>query len=132
MFYLSQRSKDRMKGIDERLILIAEEAIKITRIDFGIPQYGGLRTAAEQHQLFLDGKSRADGYKYKSKHQLGRALDFYAIDPETKRAVWHDSLLAQVACAFLQSAAKLKIPLEWGGLWKGFKDFPHVQLPEED
>ena len=37
-----------------------------------------------------------------------------------------------VAAAMLQASSELGIPLEWGGLWKGFCDRPHFQLSSED
>ena len=131
-FYLSQRSLDNMSGIDSRLQRIAERAIEITKIDFGIPTDGGRRTAERQHELFEDGKSRADGYHKRSKHQDGRAIDFYAyVDGE---ASWNELHLAMVAAAFLQAASEYKISVRWGGLWKkevhGIVDLPHIELVE--
>jgi len=125
-YQFSQRSRDNMKGVDPRLILIAEMALSITRIDFGIPSDGGIRTAERQQELFKAGKSKLDGYAKKSEHQSGRALDFYAF--VDGKASWEKEHLAQVACAFLQSASMLGYKLNWGGLWKSFVDMPHVQL----
>lgn len=128
-YILGNRSKQRMEGVDSRLIEIAELAITITVIDFGIPADGGLRTARRQRELFEVGSSKADGFKKKSHHQTGRALDFYAYI--NGQASWDRKSLAIIACAFLQSANKLGYPLEWGGLFKNFTDMPHVQLGEE-
>lgn len=125
-FNLSQKSRKNMHGVDPRLIRIAEMAISITRIDFGIPTDGGIRTADRQNELFKTGKSKLDGFSKKSEHQSGKALDFYAF--VNGRASWEKEHLAQVAAAFLQSASMLGIKLNWGGLWKSFLDMPHVQL----
>lgn len=125
----SQRSLDRMDGIDARLIEIAHFALNISSIDFGIPQLGGSRTVEEQQSLFKDGKSKCDGIDKCSFHQSGMALDFYAyVDG---KASWDQAHLAVVACAFLQAASMLGYKLQWGGLWTTFKDMPHVQLLEE-
>ena len=125
-FKLSERSKMNMTGVDPRLIKIAEMAIEITRIDFGIPSDGGLRTPERQNELFKAGKSKLDGINRKSEHQKGNALDFYAyVDG---KASWEKEHLAQVAAAFLQSASILGYKLNWGGLWESFLDMPHVQL----
>ena len=125
-FKLSERSKMNMTGVDPRLIKIAEMAIEITRIDFGIPSDGGLRTPERQNELFKAGKSKLDGTRQKSEHQKGLALDFYAyVDG---KASWEKEHLAQVAAAFLQSASILGYKLNWGGLWESFLDMPHVQL----
>lgn len=130
-FAFGNTSKERMIGVDKDLVSVAELALKLTKIDFGIPQYGGLRTAEEQRRLFDAGKSEADGVTNKSYHQTGKALDFYAIDPDTGSASWEPGLLAQVAAAFLQAAIQLEAKIEWGGLWVSFVDMPHVQISED-
>jgi peptidoglycan LD-endopeptidase CwlK len=126
MFSLSEKSRNNMRGVDQRLIKIAEMAITITAVDFGIPADGGIRTADRQFELFQDGKSKCDGFNKKSEHQTGLALDFYAF--VDGKASWEKEHLAMVAAAFLQSASMLGYKLNWGGLWKGFVDMPHVQL----
>ena len=79
MFKLSNRSINRLYGVDNKLIDIINEAIKISPIDFGIPQYGGKRTSEEQYKLYLKKKSKCDGYNIKSNHQYGKAFDIYAF-----------------------------------------------------
>jgi len=115
-----------MSGVTPELIEIANLAIKITKIDFGIPQFGGIRSTSEQAKLYADGKSKADGTTHLSNHQSGNALDFYAyVDG---KASWDELHLAMVATSFLQAASILGYKLGWGGLFKSFKDFPHVEL----
>lgn len=128
-FLFSERSIDRMFGVNDDLVRVAHRALQITKVDFGIPQYGGRRSTEEQRHLFVTGKSQADGVQNKSYHQTGMALDFYAIDPNTKNASWDEALMTHVAAAFLQAAAQLGVPLEWGGFWTSFIDMPHVQIP---
>lgn len=126
MFTLSKKSKQRREGVDPRLIEISDLAIQITVIDFGHPADAGKRTAERQNELYLDGKSKADGYDKLSRHQSGKALDFYAfVDGKDS---WDTEHLAMVAAAFLQAASILGYKLKWGGLWKSFKDYPHVEL----
>ena len=128
VYKFSNRSKDRMSGVNPKLIDIAYRALEISPIDFGIPEFGGLRTAEEQKKLFDNGKSQLDGYEKLSYHQSGNALDFFAV--VSGKASWGKHELAVVAAAFLQAASEKGIRLEWGGLWKSFKDYPHVQIPE--
>lgn len=129
MFKFSSKSLERMEGLDRRLIAIAHRALQLTSVDFGIPEHGGLRTAVEQNKLYNEGLSQCDGYTFKSNHQSGMALDFFAyVDG---KASWEKEYMAMIACAFLQSASELGYKLEWGGLWKSFKDMPHVQLIED-
>ena len=137
MFRFSTTSNLRRAGVDPRLIQISDFALSISVVDFGIPRYGGKRTAEEQYGLFLDGKSRADGSVNLSYHQSGKALDFYAF--VNGKASWHPGHLAMVASALLQASAELGYRLTWGGLWKPVKttsgvphgwDAGHVQLED--
>lgn len=127
----SDRSLRRMAGIDERLKEIALEALKITTVDFGIPEDGGIRTAKRQEYLFKKGVTKCDGYVNKSYHQTGRALDVFAyVDGQ---ASWETEHLATVAAAMLQAASKLGYKLEWGGLFGATGwDKPHFQLPKDE
>lgn len=126
MYQLSQRSKNHMSGVHSDLQRVANRAIQITKIDFGVPETGGLRTAEQQNALFNEGLSMCDGYDKRSNHQDGNALDFYAyVDG---KASWEPEHLAQVACAFLQAANELGIKIKWGGLFKSFVDMPHIEI----
>lgn len=125
-FYFSEASHQNLIGVDRRLINICELAIKYTTVDFGIPSTGGLRTAAEQYQLFLQGKSSRDGIKKKSKHQSGLAVDVFAwVDGKVSYKMEH---LEQIALAFFRAAQELGHPIKWGGFWRPRKDGPHFEL----
>ncbi len=128
MFKLSNTSKKRLDGVDHRIIEIVNLALKITKIDFGIPENGGLRTVKQQKFLFDKGLSKCDGTKNKSHHQSGRAFDVYAyVDG---KASWSRGFLTQVAAAMLQAASVLGYKLEWGGHWVSWQDYPHFELKE--
>ena len=58
-FKFSSRSISRMSNVDNRLQEIAHLALQISRVDFGIPAYGGFRSTEEQAKLF-DGKQIED------------------------------------------------------------------------
>lgn len=119
---------DNLKGIDRRLIDIAELAITLTNIDFGIPSTGGLRTTEDQAKLYEAGVSQADGVNNKSYHQSGKALDVYAY--VEGKASWDKLHLALVATAMLQASAQLGYELKWGGLWKSWQDMPHFEIKD--
>ena len=127
MFKLSKRSRERLNGIEPILIEIVEEAIKTSPLDFGIPSFGGLRTAEEQHYLFNKKVSKCDGYKKESYHQSGNAFDIYAY--VNKKASWDRGHLTQIA-RHIQKVAldKFGIKLTWGGDWTRFLDLPHFQI----
>ncbi len=126
MYKLSSKSKERLEGVDERLIKVIDLALTITNIDFGIPGDGGLRTAERQKELFDKKVSKCDGYINKSYHQTGKAFDVYAYVDGA--ASWDRYHLTQVAAAMLQAAGMLGYSLKWGGLWKSFKDMPHFEI----
>lgn len=125
-FKFSTNSILRMNGVNKQLRNVAYRALEISKVDFGIPEHGGRRTAEEQNQLFKDGKSKADGYEKLSYHQSGNALDVYAF--VDGKASWEKEHLAMVAAAMLQAAAEMGVKVEWGGLWKSFQDMPHFQI----
>lgn len=129
-YQFGKNSLENRAGINPDLIVVLDRAVEISIYDFGIPKSGGLRTAAEQKELFDQGVSKADGVRHKSHHQSGNAVDVFAIDPITGKASWDHEHLAVVAAAVLQSASELGVEVTWGGLWKGFCDRPHFQLGE--
>jgi len=126
MFKLGQNSLNNRSGVDPRLIEISDRAIQLSIVDFGIPQFGGLRSARDQAKLFTAGKSKCDGRVNLSYHQSAKALDVFAyVDG---KASWEKEHLALIAAAMLQSASELGYRLAWGGLWTSFSDMPHFQL----
>ena len=127
-FQLSNNSMMNLAGVDSKLIDIADVAIKLSPIDFGIPSTGGLRTTEDQAKLFEEGVSKADGVNNKSYHQTGKALDVYAyVDG---KASWDKLHLATIAAAMLQASSQLGYELKWGGLWKSWQDYPHFEIKD--
>ena len=125
-YSFSKNSIKHMSGVHPDLIKLANRAIEISFIDFGVPYSGGIRTDEQQNSLFKAGASKADGYIRKSKHQSGLALDFFAyVDG---RASWKKDYLTIIAAAFMQAAIELDIKIVWGGWWTSFPDYPHIQL----
>ena len=129
MYKLSDRSKERLSGVDTRIIKIIDLALTISNIDFGIPEHGGKRDTGTQRELFKRGVSKCDGIENKSAHQSGLAFDVYAyIDG---KASWDRYHLTQVVAAILQASSLLGYELEWGGLFQNFVDMPHFQLANQ-
>ncbi len=125
-FKFSATSVKRMDGVNARLVDVAEFALELSPIDFGIPELGGLRNADEQLLLFFNGKSQLDGTKKRSNHQSGKALDVFAyVDG---KASWDENHLTTVAAAMLEAASQLGVKLSWGGHWKNFRDMPHFEV----
>lgn len=61
-FNLSQRSKDRLKGVHPDLVAVVERAIELTGVDFGVTC--GVRTIEEQEANVAAGRSQT----MRSKH----------------------------------------------------------------
>ena len=109
MFSLSQRSLDRLHGVDDRLVDVVKAAIQITRIDFGVVQ--GLRTIEMQRKLVASGASQTMA----SKHLDGKAVDLMAyIDG---RGSWELNLYDNIADAMAQAANKIGVKVRWGAAW---------------
>lgn len=120
-FALGAKSKERLKGVHPDLVRVVERAIQLTEVDFSVIE--GLRTVARQQQLVKSGASKT----MRSRHLTGHAVDLAAvIDGEIR---WDWPLYAKIAKAVKQAAAEVKVPIEWGGDWRTFKDGPHWQLP---
>ena len=72
-FKFGNRSESKLATVHKALQLTARKALDYGMADFCV--FDGRRTAEEQHKLYLDGKSQCDGYKSKSFHQSGMAMD---------------------------------------------------------
>ena len=72
MFELSDKSLQKLEGVNDKLCLTLLNAIKLTKIDFGITC--GLRSKEEQEKLVQSGASTT----MKSKHLIGEAVDVVA------------------------------------------------------
>ena len=127
MYKLSKRSRERLEGINTVLIDIIEKSIVNSPYDFGIPKYGGLRTAEDQKKLYDRGVSKCDGVKRKSYHQSGNAFDIYAY--VNKKASWEKHHLESIARHIQQIAKEhFNVSLRWGGDFKTFYDSPHFEI----
>ena len=103
MFVLSHRSIERLKGVDPMLVVILADAIRTTPHDFGVAWMGRYRTAEEQNKLYQQGRTtegkkitNADGYKKKSKHQSGNAVDLVCY--RDGAITWNQKVFKIVNC----------------------------------
>ncbi len=126
MFVLSQRSLNNLQGVHPDLVRVVQRAIQITQVDFMVTC--GVRTLAEQKVLVAAGASKTMNSRHiPGKDGFSKAVDLAAmIGPNVR---WDWPLYSKLAEAMKTAAAELKVPLEWGGDWKSFKDGPHFQLP---
>jgi peptidoglycan L-alanyl-D-glutamate endopeptidase CwlK len=108
-FKLSQRSLDRLEGVDDRLASVVKYAIAVTKVDFGVTC--GLRTIEEQRQLVAKGASQT----MRSKHIDGHAVDLVAYIGS--RVSWELSLYDDIADAMKEGAQQVGLPIRWGAAW---------------
>lgn len=119
-----KRSKERLKGIDARLVSVLNELVKI--MDVTIIE--GLRSEQRQEKLLKEGSTKT---KF-SKHITGKAVDLapYPID-------WKDRDRFHYMGGMIRGIAKqLNVNVRWGGDWdsdgetkdNSFDDLVHVEI----
>ena len=119
-----KKSKERLKGVNSKLVNVLNELIKI--MDVTIIE--GLRTEARQNELLAQGKSKT---KY-SKHLEGKAVDLapYPIN-------WKDRERFHYMGGMVRGIGKqMGVRIRWGGDWdsdgeikdNSFDDLVHVEI----
>lgn len=109
MFKLSQRSLDRLVGVDPRLVAVVKRAIQLSTVDFGVSE--GLRSIETQKKYVAAGKSQT----MQSKHLEGRAVDLVAyVDGAVS---WELNLYDNIADAVKTAAKELGLKVRWGAAW---------------
>jgi peptidoglycan LD-endopeptidase CwlK len=108
-FVLGPRSRQRLNGVDPRLIRVVERAIGYSTVDFGVHE--GLRTLARQRELVKAGASKT----MNSKHLVGRAVDLVPWVSGSFR--WEWPFIYPIAVAMRRAAVELDVKLTWGGIW---------------
>ena len=108
-YKLSTKSQERLIGVEPELKEIVYEAIKVTKVDFGVIE--GLRTEEKQKQLVESGASQT----MKSKHLEGRAVDLMAYIGG--RGSWELNVYDEIADAMKEAAIKVDVAVRWGAAW---------------
>ncbi|MCT4602997.1 MAG: M15 family metallopeptidase [Marinifilum sp.] len=134
MYKFGKQSKVRLAKVHHLLQELAYATIKKSEYDFGIPNTGGLRTAEMQKELYDKGYSKLDGYKKKSYHQTGLALDMVPYIEgkytwQNKTAFLHIARTAFEVWNQLENHQGLF--LHWGGFWRA-KDLNDNNLLDLD
>jgi peptidoglycan L-alanyl-D-glutamate endopeptidase CwlK len=124
MYKFGRKSKERLKGVDARLVNVLNELIKI--MDVTIIE--GLRSEERQKELLAKGATKV---KY-SKHMEGKAVDLapYPIDWENRDGFHYMGGMVRGI------GKQLGINIRWGGDWdsdgdvkdNGFDDLVHVEI----
>ena len=127
MYKFSKRSLNNLSGIHPDLVKVMNAAIKNAPVDFVITE--GVRTLKRQQELFKQGKSKCDGIKNKSNHQIksdgyGYAVDLYPLPIDYKNKEPYKILSGHIK----KVAHELNVKIQWGGDWKTLVDMPHYEL----
>ncbi|NQZ20206.1 MAG: M15 family metallopeptidase [Bdellovibrionales bacterium] len=136
-YKLGRNSRKNLKGVNPHIVSLIERSLKKSPHDFGIPQYGGKRTAQEQNNLFhrIPKVTQLDGFKKISYHQSGQAFDIFVYDEHG--ACWDciekykeiaDIIKAEFESMKLEGSFSEDEELVWGGDWIRFKDRPHFEV----
>ena len=124
MYKFGKRSRNRLKGVDSRLVNVLNELIKI----MDVTVIEGLRSAERQEELLAKVATKV---KY-SKHMEGKAVDIapYPID-------WNDRERFHYMGGMVRGIAKaLNLDIRWGGDWdsdgeikdNNFDDLVHIEI----
>tara|TARA_R100000781_G_scaffold13772_1_gene11807 strand:+ start:1767 stop:2183 length:417 start_codon:yes stop_codon:yes gene_type:complete len=100
-----KRSRERLKGVDTKLVNVLNEVVKY----YDITVIEGLRSQERQNELVKQGKSKT---KF-GKHVAGKAVDIapYPIDWDSRDDFHY------LGGWVLGIAAKLGVNVRWGGDW---------------
>lgn len=129
-------SAGRLATCDERLIMVMQEAIRTSPVDFTV--VCGYRSNEDQAKACAEGKSKLGPGKSKHNSMPSRAVDICPFR-EGVGLVWNDrEAFKDLAHHVLMTADRLGIALRWGGTWTGdaddapakFYDAPHFELKD--
>lgn len=88
----------------------------------------GFRSFADQNALYAQGRTKSGnvvtnargGY---SNHNFGLAIDYFLVSDDGSKALWTvDDKWRRVA------AIGKELGFSWGGDWKSFPDYPHLEM----
>lgn len=121
---------------EKLLKVVHPDLVRVVRrlaADWNDPDTGfvvtcGGRSVADQKIMVAKGASTT----MRSRHVIAANGYAHAVDLACTihgAVKWDWPLYAKLAVAVKAAAAAEKVPVEWGGDWKKFKDGPHFQLP---
>lgn len=126
----SQTSKEKLNTVDPEIKDVLEEAIK--HFDFTV--VWGHRGMEEQNDAFASGASRNRWPTSKHNAFPANAVDIVPY-PGGYNASWEQFF--EMATYVLAEAARLGVPLRWGGHWKNYtgkghydRDWAHFEIIE--
>lgn len=114
MFKLGTKSKAELIGVTHNLVLVVNDAIKITPVDFAV--HDGIRTLQEQQELYNLGASKTlESLHLMQSDGTGHAVDLVPVINRKLRWEWEP--IYKMAHAVAKAAEKRGVELVWGGVW---------------
>lgn len=117
----------RLDTVHEDLRKVVEEASKY----MDIIVVCGYRSKEEQDKAFASGNSKVRFPNSKHNVMPSNAVDCAPCNKTGTSINWMLTTDFKKMGKILKAAAiKLGVEVEWGGDWKKFKDYPHLELKE--
>ena len=115
MFKLSNRSLEKLEGVNPVLVDTVKRAIQLSKVDFGVIY--GVRSLAEQEKLYKAGRSQT----MKSRHLIqddgtSHAVDLMAYDGSNPS--WDIVMQDDIADAMKAAAKETGAKICWGAAWQ--------------
>lgn len=126
---ITSTSEKRLKGVHPDLVRVVRRVAK----DWKDPDMSfiitcGTRTVEEQKVLVAKGASRTMRSRHiTAPNGYAHAVDFAITINGTPK--WDTPLYVKLVKLVKAAAKAEKVPIEAGGDWATFKDYPHFQLP---
>lgn len=127
---LTKRDRERLEGVHQDLVRVVEIAAARTFMRWGV--FEGLRTIERQREHLKAGRTLT----LDSRHLTGHAVDLVLLTPKGQFTwdPWQNYF--QLAPDVLEVAARLRIPLRWGGNFRKsdgrrWFDGAHFELDRE-
>ncbi|MGH2319409.1 M15 family metallopeptidase [Planococcus sp. SE5232] len=137
VFTLIERSVNNMGAINPKVKDLAVElVIRSYHIGIYVQITSGLRTYAQQTKLYNQGRTTSGNVVTNAKagqsiHNFGLAIDYVLVSEDGDTAYWDINRNMngnQVRDWFEVAAIGKQLGFAWGGDWKSFKDYPHLDM----
>lgn len=128
-FKFSQRSQANLENVHPELVRVTYKALSISRYDFGVSE--GVREYERQIQLLRDKRTtvRHSEHFIQKKTGFGHAIDIYAFVNGKAQFEEHGiKYYGPIIQAFTTAAIMYGTQIQFGHLWKDFRDSFHIQL----
>ena len=114
MYQLGKTSRQRLQGVDPRLVRVVERAIKITSQDFTVLE--GVRSSETQREYVRRGVSQTMNSRHlRQPDGYAKAVDLVPWAGGMPR--WEWPLIWPIADAMRIAAREQCVPIRWGGGW---------------